>query len=182
MVISNLSDYSHPAPRELGSGAGKRSRALRAQDTGYTGFIQGGSGDKMSYGGGYASGGSRNIDLSRSESDLATTIRKATSIEETAPKRKHVRSCIVYTWDHKSSTSFWAGMKVQPVMADEVQTFKALITIHKVLQEGHPIAVKEAQQNVNWIESLGRGVNGEGLRGKESFGIGYSSIPTKHLC
>lgn len=54
----------------------------------------------------------------------------------------------------------------QPVMADEVQTFKALQTIHKVLQEGHPIAVKEAQQNVNWIESLARGVNGEGLRGE----------------
>jgi hypothetical protein len=53
----------------------------------------------------------------------------------------------------------------QPVMADEVQTFKALITIHKVLQEGHPVSVKEAQQNVNWIESLARGVSGEGLRG-----------------
>ena len=51
-------------------------------------------------------------------------------------------------------------------MADEVQTFKALITIHKVLQEGHPVAVKEAQQNVNWIESLARGVSGDGLRGE----------------
>ena len=50
-------------------------------------------------------------------------------------------------------------------MADEVQTFKALITIHKVLQEGHPVSVKEAQQNVSWIESVARGVNGEGLRG-----------------
>ncbi|KAL9114224.1 MAG: hypothetical protein Q9227_001646 [Pyrenula ochraceoflavens] len=50
-------------------------------------------------------------------------------------------------------------------MADEVQTFKCLIMIHKVLQEGHPIAVKEAQQNVNWVESLARGIMGEGLRG-----------------
>ncbi len=112
-----------------------------------------------------ATGTGRSIDSSRTESDLAINIRKATSIEETAPKRKHVRSCIVYTWDHKSSLSFWAGMKVQPVMADEVQTFKALITIHKVLQEGHPVTVKEAQQNVNWVESLARGVSGEGLRG-----------------
>lgn len=48
----------------------------------------------------------------RSEGELAINIRKATSIEETAPKRKHVRSCIVYTWDHKSSAAFWAGMKV----------------------------------------------------------------------
>lgn len=25
---------------------------------------------------------------------------------------KHVRSCIVFTWDNKSSAAFWAGMKV----------------------------------------------------------------------
>ncbi|KAF2488888.1 ANTH domain-containing protein [Lophium mytilinum] len=111
-------------------------------------------------------GSSRNVDMGKQESELAINIRKATSIDETAPKRKHVRSCIVYTWDHKSSASFWAGMKVQPILADEVQTFKALITIHKVLQEGHPIALKEAQAHVNWLESLNRGVaGGEGLRG-----------------
>ncbi|KAJ5219861.1 hypothetical protein N7468_009065 [Penicillium chermesinum] len=103
--------------------------------------------------------------MSRTEADLAINIRKATNIEETAPKRKHVRSCIVYTWDHKSSAAFWAGMKVQPVLADEVQTFKALITIHKVLQEGHPIVIREAQQHTNWIDSLMRGVGGEGIRG-----------------
>jgi len=28
------------------------------------------------------------------------------------PPGKHVRSCIVYTWDHKSSQAFWAAMKV----------------------------------------------------------------------
>ncbi|KAJ5930675.1 hypothetical protein N7466_006168 [Penicillium verhagenii] len=103
--------------------------------------------------------------MSRTEADLAINIRKATSIEETAPKRKHVRSCIVYTWDHKSSAAFWAGMKVQPVLADEVQTFKALITIHKVLQEGHPIVVREAQQHANWVDSLMRGVGSDGVRG-----------------
>ncbi len=53
----------------------------------------------------------------------------------------------------------------QPVLADEVQTFKALITIHKVLQEGHPIVVREAQQHSDWIDSLMRGVGGEGVRG-----------------
>ena len=104
----------------------------------------------------------RNVDLSKSETELATNIRKATSIEETAPKRKHVRACIVYTWDHKSSTSFWSGMKVQPIQADEVQTFKALFTVHKVLQEGHPIALKEAQANTSWLESLTRGMGGMG--------------------
>jgi hypothetical protein len=56
----------------------------------------------------------------------------------------------------------------QPILADEVQTFKALITIHKVLQEGHPVVLKEAQSNTGWIESLRRGVvggGGGGVRG-----------------
>lgn len=54
----------------------------------------------------------------------------------------------------------------QPILADEVQTFKALITIHKVLQEGHPVVLKEAQAHTSWLESLTRGVaGGEGLRG-----------------
>ena len=57
----------------------------------------------------------------------------------------------------------------QPILADEVQTFKALITVHKVLQEGHPVAVKEAQANINWLESLTRGVTGEGLRGMDPY-------------
>ncbi|KAI9808564.1 MAG: hypothetical protein M1825_003713 [Sarcosagium campestre] len=56
-------------------------------------------------------------------------------------------------------------MKVQPILADEIQTFKALITIHKVLQEGHPITIKEAQSNTSWLDSLSRGVAGEGIRG-----------------
>ena len=102
----------------------------------------------------------RNVDLSKTETELTTNIKKATSTEESAPKRKHVRACIVYTWDHKSSLSFWNGIKVQPIMADEVQTFKALITIHKVLQEGHPIALVEAQPHIQWLESLTRGVGG----------------------
>ncbi|RMZ72152.1 cytoskeleton assembly control sla2 [Pyrenophora seminiperda CCB06] len=111
-------------------------------------------------------GSSRNVDMGRQEAELAVNIRKATSIDEVSPKRKHVRACIVYTWDHKSSASFWQGMKVQPILADEVQTFKALITVHKVLQEGHPIALKEAQSNTSWLESLSRGsVAGEGMRG-----------------
>lgn len=113
-----------------------------------------------------AFGTHRNVDMGKQEQELQINIRKATSIDETAPKRKHVRSCIVYTWDHKSSQSFWSGMKVQPILADEVQTFKALITVHKVLQEGHPIVLKEAQGNAQWLESLKRGVGaGEGIRG-----------------
>ena len=51
-------------------------------------------------------------------------------------------------------------------MADEIQTFKALITVHKVLQEGHPTVLKEAQNNIDWLTSLARAnAGGDGLRG-----------------
>ncbi|KAK9469970.1 ANTH domain-containing protein, partial [Dipodascopsis tothii] len=79
--------------------------------------------------------------------------------------RKHVRSCIVYTWDHRSSAAFWTTLKLQPILADEVQTFKALITVHKVLQEGHPSCLTDAQNQLNWIEACSRSIHGEGSRG-----------------
>ncbi|KAM3545457.1 hypothetical protein ARSEF1564_001619 [Beauveria bassiana] len=107
----------------------------------------------------------RTAEHTKTDQELAISIKKATNADEISPKRKHVRACIVYTWDHRSSLSFWSGIKVQPIMADEVQTFKALITIHKVLQEGHPSALKEAMANRGWIDGLNRGMAGEGVRG-----------------
>lgn len=56
--------------------------------------------------------------------------------------------CIVFTWDYHSSISFWSGLRVQPILADEVQTFKALITVHKVLQEGHPVVSSDVLQDL----------------------------------
>jgi hypothetical protein len=52
--------------------------------------------------------------------------------------RSHAE-CIVYTWDYHSSLSVWNGLRTQPILTDEVQTFKALILVHKLLQEGHPV-------------------------------------------
>lgn len=69
----------------------------------------------------------------------------------------------------------------QPILADEVQTFKALITIHKVLQEGHPIVVREAQSHVNWIDSLMRGVAGEGIRGTRNVQVHFAVLVTTPL-
>lgn len=46
----------------------------------------------------FRDGPSRNVDTGKQEAELSTNIKKATSAEETAPKRKHVRACIVYTW------------------------------------------------------------------------------------
>ncbi|ORZ41615.1 ANTH domain-domain-containing protein [Catenaria anguillulae PL171] len=98
----------------------------------------------------------RAINKAKSEQDLMLAIRKATSPDETSPKQKHVRTCIVYTWDHKTSAPFWLGLKNSPVLANEVQCFKALITIHKVIRQGHPTTLPEAIMELPWLESLPR--------------------------
>ncbi|ODN78688.1 hypothetical protein L202_04266 [Cryptococcus amylolentus CBS 6039] len=104
----------------------------------------------------------RPVDKDKTETELSTSIKKATSPEETAPKQKHVRKCIVYTWDYHSSLSVWNGLRTQPILADEVQTFKALIVVHKLLQEGHPVTLKEAHAQTGWIETCGRTVGDTG--------------------
>ncbi|EGW29993.1 uncharacterized protein SPAPADRAFT_73424 [Spathaspora passalidarum NRRL Y-27907] len=93
--------------------------------------------------------------MSRAEVDLQTSVKKACNVDEVPPKRKHVRACIVYTWDHKNSRAFWNAVKIQPLQSNEVQLFKALIMIHKVLQEGHPNTLKDAYRNRDFISSLG---------------------------
>ncbi|KAJ7070840.1 ANTH domain-containing protein [Mycena amicta] len=107
----------------------------------------------------------RPVDKDKAEQELVVNIKKATSPEESAPKQKHVRKCIVFTWDYHSSISFWSGLRVQPIVADEIQTFKALITVHKVLQEGHPVTLKEAQAQTGWLETCARNVGSDGSRG-----------------
>ncbi|CAH01187.1 Sla2p [Kluyveromyces lactis] len=94
--------------------------------------------------------------MSREEQTLEKSIKKALSGGDVAPKRKHVRACIVYTWDHKSSKTFFNLLKLQPYATDELQLFKALVLLHKVLQEGHPSALVEGIRNIDWIESLSR--------------------------
>lgn len=93
--------------------------------------------------------------------------------------------CIVFTWDYHTSVSFWSGLRVQPIFTDEVQTFKALILVHKVVQEGHPVVsiryqcfyelaelmhshqtLKEAQGQSGWLETCGRTAGLESTRGQ----------------
>ncbi|KAI8329700.1 cytoskeleton assembly control protein [Chlamydoabsidia padenii] len=105
------------------------------------------------------------LSAERAESELAQSIKRATSIEETAPKQKHVRKCIVYTWDHRTSAIIWNILKVQPILSDEVQTFKSLITVHKIIKDGHPNVIKDALRETGWLETCARSVSGEGVRG-----------------
>ncbi|KAJ3364854.1 sla2 Src-like adaptor 2 [Allomyces javanicus] len=99
---------------------------------------------------------SRAINHAKADHELLMAIKKATSPEETSPKQKHVRTCIMYTWDNKTSQPFWVGLKNSPMLANEVQCFKALITIHKVIRQGAPVTLPEAISEIPWLQNLPR--------------------------
>lgn len=106
----------------------------------------------------------------KSDQSLAEHIKKALSTAEAAPKQKHVRACIVYTWDYQSSSNFWACLRMQPVLTDQVVCYKALITIHKVLVGGPHIVLGEALGQANFFESCIR------QHGSVTLGYGYGPL------
>jgi hypothetical protein len=93
--------------------------------------------DSYGGGGGNGSPAAPKFGNEKMEEELSQHIKKATSNDESAPKQKHVRGCILYTWDLKSSGSFWFILKTQPIIGDDVMSWKTLITAHKVVREGH---------------------------------------------
>ncbi|KAJ1956249.1 sla2 Src-like adaptor 2, partial [Dispira parvispora] len=115
----------------------------------------------------------RAVDRDKAERELAQHIAKACNEVETTPKPKHVRALTLYTWDYKGSSSIWAGLKAQPLLADEVRCFKALICIHKFVRSGHPVAVKEAVREMAFLETLGRQAMNDGWRGYGNLIRGY---------
>ncbi|KAJ2393661.1 sla2 Src-like adaptor 2, partial [Coemansia sp. RSA 2559] len=108
-------------------------------------------------------------DRVKAEQELMISVRKGTSIDETAPKRKHVRNCIVFTWDYKTSMPVWDCLKSQPLKSDEVQCYKALITIHKLIREGHHVTIQEALGQTKFLEELGNCLGGGSYGGWKNY-------------
>lgn len=81
----------------------------------------------------------------------------------TAPKYKHVRACILFTWDTGTSVPFWQAIKLQPVFGDEIQCWKALQVIHRVLLGGPHVILGEAMNERAYLDNISRmsgGVSG----------------------
>ncbi|KAH9944261.1 cytoskeleton assembly control protein [Epithele typhae] len=106
----------------------------------------------------------RPVDKDKAEGELVVNIKKATNPDESAPKQKHVRKCIVYTWDYHSSISFWTGLRVQPILSDEVQTFKASSPSTKCCRRG-TLCIKEAHGQTGWLETCARTAGHDTSRG-----------------
>ena len=106
----------------------------------------------------------------KAEQELFISVKKATNPDETAPKQKHVRVITLFTWDFAAARPFWDALKMQAVLSDDVQCFKALITIHKVMRDGHPCALEETMREVVYLDTVMRNAQ------QNVYIMGYGSL------
>ena len=52
----------------------------------------------------------------KQEEEMAQAIKKALTPEDAAPKQKHIRSIILYTWDSKGSGYLFDALKTYPMV------------------------------------------------------------------
>eukprot|EP00158_Paraphelidium_tribonemae_P007637 Partr_v1_DN28308_c0_g1_i5_m78542 putative Huntingtin interacting protein 1 len=64
---------------------------------------------------------------------------------------------------------------MQPIVSDDVQCFKALITIHKVMRDGHPCALQATMREVPFLDSMTRNQYA-GARGYQSLINAYTQF------
>lgn len=64
--------------------------------------------------------------------------------------------CIVFAWDYQTSVPFWTSLRLQPVLSDQVQCFKALITVHKLFVGGPHIVLSESLNERQFLDNCSR--------------------------
>lgn len=84
---------------------------------------------------------------------LPDAVQKACSQEERAPQRRFLDACIDYTWDKESGREFWREVKLARIHG-EVQAYKVLFTVLRVIQEGHPSVFKAAEYQLRWLRQI----------------------------
>lgn len=112
-------------------------------------------------------------DLLKAEQEVGVSIRKALNGDETAPKQKHVRVAILFTFEFKDARPIWYNIKLQNVLADEIQCYKALILIHKVLHNGHASMLHQTKREVDFMDAMKKAMRFEAVRGYKSLIFGY---------
>ncbi|EGG14632.1 I/LWEQ domain-containing protein [Cavenderia fasciculata] len=87
-------------------------------------------------------------------SEFEQTVHKATNSKITAPKRKHVRAIVLTCYADNSARPFFNEIYKRPLDTNDVVCYKALTTIHKVVQEGPKNVLADTSKKINWFESL----------------------------
>lgn len=100
---------------------------------------------------------------------FARAVYKACDVKEHPPKTKHIRRIILETHNVHGGISFYREMCKRPIFNNDISAWKALITTHRVLMEGHVKVLKDSTFEVRMFEDLKATYS-------RSRGTGYSSL------
>ena len=84
------------------------------------------------------------VDRGQFEKQQVECIQKAIKNEECPAKEKHVRRCIIGTWQERGNSMFWNCLGRQPLPSQVIMCWKALTVMHKMLREGHPNVLRDS--------------------------------------
>ncbi|KAJ1563219.1 sla2 Src-like adaptor 2 [Cladochytrium tenue] len=121
------------------------------------------------YGSRYSSSTRGHVSADKLDEQLSVHIKKALTPEEVAPKQKHVRAAIVYTWDMKGPGNVWRYLQAYPMLGDEVVIFKALVMAHKIMNQSHPNVLLNLYRSFDYEEYVT-------LKGVEDPNEGFETI------
>eukprot|EP01135_Chromosphaera_perkinsii_P002183 Nk52_evm18s218 gene=Nk52_evmTU18s218 len=93
-------------------------------------------------------------DREKFEKQQDQALSKACNKEEVAPKPKHIRSAVITTWTHFGGQIFWDSLRKLPLGTHQVMCWKALITVHSLLHDGHPNVIVDSDQRKGELSGL----------------------------
>jgi len=91
------------------------------------------------------------------ERNQLNAILKSLSVDEAAPKEKHVRTLIVGTYSTQGGTVFLRYVKdYASLHANEVVLWKFLVILYRVLQDGQANVVKDIFEDIPFIDQMSK--------------------------
>ena len=93
-------------------------------------------------------------DREKFEKQQDQALAKACNKDEVAPKPKHIRSAVITTWTHFGGQIFWDSLRKLPMGTHQVMCWKALITVHSLLHDGHPNVIMDSSHHRGDLASL----------------------------
>jgi hypothetical protein len=91
------------------------------------------------------------------ERNQLNAILKSLSVEEAAPKEKHVRTLIMGTYSTQGGSVFLRYVKdYASLHANEVVLWKFLVILYRVLQDGQANVVKDTFEEIPFLDQMSK--------------------------
>ncbi|XP_065830559.1 huntingtin-interacting protein 1-like [Oscarella lobularis] len=95
------------------------------------------------------------LDYEKFEKEQIEALSKAVSNQESPAKGKHIRTLVIGTFHERGCSVFWTLLRGRFQLDKHNFTcWKAAMTIHKVLRDGHETVLPQSYRHLDWLKKL----------------------------